>query len=427
MNRAGISRRLQLLRGWSHESKRPINIHLRFATARCGWFWNIRASMRRNGRRSARLRPRSAARRRRCASGCSKAERTAAAGRRSDSDERERMKALERENPRAAAGQRDPAQGVGVFCPGGARPPTEVMMAFIDDHRQTVRGRADLQGLPIAPSTYRAHVAASASIPAAVPAGAERDAGLEAWRSGACLTRISGSMACEKSGGNWAGRAMAVGALHGRAVDARAWACKASFAASRCARPSATRRRHARSTASTGSSRRRAPNRLWVSDFTYVATWDGFVYVAFVIDAFARRIVGWRASRSAHADLRPRRAGAGPARSPACTSGRPRPPQRSRQPILSIKYSERLAEAGVEPQSVALAIPTTMRSPKRSTGFTRPRSFIDAALGGALRPSSSPRSNGSTGSITAGCWSRSETSRQPKPRSNTTLSLKRCR
>ena len=41
------------------------------------------------------------------------------------------------------------------------------------------------------------------------------------------------------------------------------------------------------------------PNALWVSDFTYVATWQGFVYVAFVIDVFARRIVGWRVSRSA--------------------------------------------------------------------------------------------------------------------------------
>ena len=43
------------------------------------------------------------------------------------------------------------------------------------------------------------------------------------------------------------------------------------------------------------------PNALWVSDFTYVATWAGFVYVAFVIDVFARRIVGWRVSRTAHA------------------------------------------------------------------------------------------------------------------------------
>jgi transposase InsO family protein len=44
-----------------------------------------------------------------------------------------------------------------------------------------------------------------------------------------------------------------------------------------------------------------APNVLWVSDFTYVATWQGFAYVAFVIDVFARRIVGWRASRTASA------------------------------------------------------------------------------------------------------------------------------
>ena len=43
------------------------------------------------------------------------------------------------------------------------------------------------------------------------------------------------------------------------------------------------------------------PNALWVSDFTYVTTWAGFVYVAFVIDAFARCIVGWRVSRTAHA------------------------------------------------------------------------------------------------------------------------------
>jgi putative transposase len=41
------------------------------------------------------------------------------------------------------------------------------------------------------------------------------------------------------------------------------------------------------------------PNVLWVPDFTYVATWHGFVYVAFVLDTFARRIVGWRASRTA--------------------------------------------------------------------------------------------------------------------------------
>ena len=46
-----------------------------------------------------------------------------------------------------------------------------------------------------------------------------------------------------------------------------------------------------------------APNRLWLSDFTYVSTWSGFVYVAFVIDAYARRVVGWRVSRTAHASF----------------------------------------------------------------------------------------------------------------------------
>ena len=45
------------------------------------------------------------------------------------------------------------------------------------------------------------------------------------------------------------------------------------------------------------------PNQLWVSDFTYVSTWQGWLYVAFVIDVFARRIVGWRVSRSMHTDF----------------------------------------------------------------------------------------------------------------------------
>ena len=54
---------------------------------------------------------------------------------------------------------------------------------------------------------------------------------------------------------------------------------------------------------STAASTPPAPNRLWVADFTYVPTWMGFVYVAFVIDAYSRRIVGWRASRSMTTNL----------------------------------------------------------------------------------------------------------------------------
>lgn len=45
------------------------------------------------------------------------------------------------------------------------------------------------------------------------------------------------------------------------------------------------------------------PNQLWVSDFTYVSTWQGWVYVAFVIDVFSRRVVGWRQSSSMHTDF----------------------------------------------------------------------------------------------------------------------------
>jgi len=91
------------------------------------------------------------------------------------------------------------------------------------------------------------------------------------------------------------------------------------------------------------------PNALWVSDFTYVSTWRGFVYVAFVVDAFARRIVGWRLSLKAHTDfvldaleqalhdLRPF-AGNGL----VCHSDRG-------SQYVSIRYTERLAEAGIEP------------------------------------------------------------------------------
>jgi transposase InsO family protein len=90
------------------------------------------------------------------------------------------------------------------------------------------------------------------------------------------------------------------------------------------------------------------PNVLWVSDFTYVATWQGFVYVAFVIDVFARKIVGWRVSRSAHAgfvldaleqalhDRRP------------VSGGLVHHSDRGVQ-YVSITYTERLADAGLVP------------------------------------------------------------------------------
>jgi putative transposase len=91
------------------------------------------------------------------------------------------------------------------------------------------------------------------------------------------------------------------------------------------------------------------PNALWVSDFTYVSTWQGFVYVAFVIDVFARRIVGWRASSSARTDF------VLDALEQALYARRPVGPDRlvhhSDRGVqyVSIRYTERLAEAGLEP------------------------------------------------------------------------------
>ena len=92
-----------------------------------------------------------------------------------------------------------------------------------------------------------------------------------------------------------------------------------------------------------------APNRLWVSDFTYVSTWAGFVYVAFIIDVFARRIVGWRVSRTAHAGfVLDALEQALHARRPVSGSGLVHHSDRGSQ-YLSIKYTERLADAGLEP------------------------------------------------------------------------------
>ena len=97
-----------------------------------------------------------------------------------------------------------------------------------------------------------------------------------------------------------------------------------------------------------------APNRLWVSDFTYVSTWAGMIHVAFVIDVYARYIVGWRVSRTAHAgfvldaleqaihDRRPVNKGG------LIHHSDPRLREDGSQ-YLSIKYTERLAEAGIEP------------------------------------------------------------------------------
>ena len=91
------------------------------------------------------------------------------------------------------------------------------------------------------------------------------------------------------------------------------------------------------------------PNQLWVSDLTYVATWRGFGYVAFVIDAFARRIVGWRASTSLQTDLPLDALEQAIYDRPSLETGDLVHHSDRGVQYLSIRYTERLAEAGIAP------------------------------------------------------------------------------
>jgi transposase InsO family protein len=144
----------------------------------------------------------------------------------------------------------------------------------------------------------------------------------------------------------------------------------------------------------------------------------GFVYVAFVIDAYARRIVGWRASRTAHAGfvldaleqaLHDRR--------PLHRGGLVHHSDRGSQ---YVSITERLAEAGIEPSVGSVGDSNDNALGETINVFTKPRSSIGAGRGGRSTPSSSRRWNGSIGSTIAGCWSPSATSRRPRPRSATT-------
>lgn len=163
-----------------------------------------------------------------------------------------------------------------------------------------------------------------------------------------------------------------------------------------------------------------APNMLWVSDFTYVATWKGFVYVAFVIDAYARKIVGWRVSTSPHAGF------VLDALEQAVHDG-----ARSRAWAW---FTTVIAEASIcrsnipndwlrqasNLRSEAWATVMTTLSPRQSTACSRLRSSIAAARGAASRLWNMQPSNGSTGSTTVACSSQSGTFPPPKPKQTST-------
>lgn len=220
------------------------------------------------------------------------------------------------------------------------------MIAFIDEHRLVHGVEPICRVLPIAPSTYRAHVAGRAN-PARLSARTKRDIALQAevrrvfdqnfkvygarkvWRQ---LMREGHDVArCTVE------RLMKRMGLHG-AIRGKPVKTTVSDKGAPCPLDRVNRQFGAP-----------APNRLWLSDFTYVATWAGFVYVAFVIDAFARRIVGWRVSRTAHAGfVLDALEQALHERHPVQGGGLVHHSDRGSQ-YVSIKYTERLAEAGIEP------------------------------------------------------------------------------
>jgi transposase InsO family protein len=218
------------------------------------------------------------------------------------------------------------------------------MVSFIDAHREDYGVGPMCRVLPIAPSTYFEQKAREAD-PSRLPPRAKRDAVLRdhirrVWEENFSVygvRKVWRQMKREKTEvarctvDRLMGQMGLQGAIRGRKVKTTIPGDTAALPADRVMRDFTARR----------------PNELWVADLTYVATWRGFVYVAFVIDVFSRRIVGWRASSSLRTDL------ALDALEQAIYD---RPvgddlvhhSDRGVQ-YVSIRYTERLAEAGIEP------------------------------------------------------------------------------
>jgi putative transposase len=217
------------------------------------------------------------------------------------------------------------------------------MLAFIDAHRDQYGVESICKLLPIAPSRYYEHKARQ-SDPRRIPPRLQRDAELRGsirrvWQEN---FRVYGARKVWKQLNREAipvarctvERLMRQGGLRGVVRGRRT---RTTIADDLQEKPlDRVRRRFVAS----------RPDQLWVSDFTFVATWSGFIYVAFVIDVFARRIVGWRVSRSMHTELvldALEQALHGREVEKGLTHHSDHGSQ-----YLSIRYTERLAEAGVE-------------------------------------------------------------------------------
>jgi transposase InsO family protein len=220
------------------------------------------------------------------------------------------------------------------------------MVRFIDDHRDVYGVELICATVPIAPSTYFLHKTQHAD-PTRRSARAQRDDRLcvEIQRVWHANHQVYGPRKVWKQlrrDGQRVARCtvrrlMRAMGLAG-AVRGRAWVTTTQVSPDAGRLPDLVERDFTAT----------RPNQLWVSDFTYVATWRGFVYVAFVIDVFARRIVGWRASASLRTDLAlDALEQAVHARGHDDTGGLVHHSDRGTQ-YLSIRYTARLADAGIE-------------------------------------------------------------------------------
>jgi transposase InsO family protein len=222
-----------------------------------------------------------------------------------------------------------------------------MMVTVIDEHRAAYGVEPLCAVLPIAPSTYSTHKARQADPERRCPRDRRDDVRRarirQGWEENFAVYGVRKVWRELRRRGELVARCTVTrllrqmglhGAVRGRKV------VRTTIADDATPRPRDLVSRQFRAT---------APNQLWVADLTYVATWRGFVYLACVIDVFARRIVGWRASTSLRSDLALDALDQALYDRPLVES--PRLIHHSDRGVqyLSIRYPERLAAAGIEP------------------------------------------------------------------------------
>ena len=220
------------------------------------------------------------------------------------------------------------------------------MVAFINAHREAYGVEPICAEVPVAPSTYYLAKAREAD-PALRPARAQRDDGLRAaitrvWNENFQVYGTRKVWQQLNREGTRVARCTVRRLMRQLGVQGvvRGQTCRTTIPQETAARPLDLVDRDFTAT---------RPNQLSVSDLTYVATWRGFVYVAVVIDTFARRIVGWRASTSLQTDLALDALEQAIYDRPSLETGDLGHHSDRGAQYLSIRYTERLAEAGIAP------------------------------------------------------------------------------